>query len=117
MSEKQIRPIEEIEEDRLYSVMDALPFMPFKTRQAFVRHIKKKNILALAVNEGTQKRYSIKGKWLISFLERYNRGVYGTRPYSDLEIKTYCRTAIYYARKMNFTTIDELEHHVETSID
>ena len=111
---KKVTPIGKIDPDRFYSVMESMEFMSFRARQTLVQHINDKNIIAISVNFGTQKRYAIKGTWLIEFLtKRINK--IPTKSYQKEQMIGFSRIAIDYARKQGFTTIDELEHHIETS--
>lgn len=82
MRKKRVKNFKEIDWDYYYSLQQAMPFLPFKSRDWVARKYLKTGILrAKKIGEKYGIRYKIKGSSLQKFIQKYNSG--------RIEIKNY----------------------------
>jgi len=93
-----------------YSGIRAYKIIGFKNRQALVKYIKEGSLRAITVNEigDAGRRYAVKGEWLISFLDRFKRGIAQGEKYSVQELKLMLQGTLEYCRENNIKTLGEL---------
>lgn len=102
--------MDKIKPKRWYSAIQAGYSLGF-SRPTVVRYISDGNLLAIVVSNGKDgcgKRYAIKGEWIESFRNRYDKGTLHDEKYSKLELKKKLQGAIDYCTENNLSTIKEL---------
>jgi hypothetical protein len=104
MAKEKIQPL------GWYSGIRAYKIIGFKNRQALVKYISNGSLRAITVNEigDAGRRYAIKGEWLISFIDRFKRGVAQGEKYTVHELKMMLQGTLDYCKEHNLKTLEEL---------
>ena len=87
MRKKRVKSYTEIDLDYYYSLQQAMPFLPFKSRDWVARKYLKTGILrAKKIGKKYGIRYKIKGSSLVRFIEKYNSGRIEIKKYETIHI-------------------------------
>jgi hypothetical protein len=87
MRKKRVKNIKEINSYFFYSLQQAMPFLPFKSRDWVARKYLKTGILeAMKVGKKYGSRYKIKGSDLKRFIKEYNSGRIEIKNYETIHI-------------------------------
>ena len=80
---------------RFYSLLEAQKFTGIKSRQYLSKYIDEGKLIAIQTGSKNESiRYSIKGDWLLDFIDRYKHGNIKGKQYSKKEIKARLEEAI-----------------------
>jgi hypothetical protein len=104
--------MKKINPDGWYTGIEAQEFIKVKSRPSITKYIREGYLLALQGGEGVGKRYLIKGEWILSFLERYVKGLVKGEKYTKAELKKLLEGAVEYCQKNNISTLVELSEHI-----
>ena len=114
-----------INKDEWYSGTQAQKLIGIKSRQYIPKYIKEGSLNAIPVSNGkmiegkSQKqknsglRYAIKGEWILSFIERYKKGLVKGQKYTKAELKNTLNGALAYCFENKIETVKELEESVK----
>ena len=93
-----------------YSGIRAYKIIGFKNRQALVKYINEGSLRAITVNEigDAGRRYAIKGEWLISFIDRFEKGIAQGEKYTVPELKLMLQGTLEFCKDHNIKTLGEL---------
>ena len=84
-----------ISPERFYSLLEAQKITGIKTREYISRYIRDGLLLAIQTGtDGPRVRYSIRGNWLIDFIDRYKNGNIKGKQFSKEEVKARLEQAI-----------------------
>lgn len=102
--------MEKINPNEWYSGISAYKAIGFKNRQTLTKYINEKALRAIVVNEigDAGRRYAIKGEWLISFKERFKKGIAQGEKYTIPELKLMLQGTLDYCKDHKITTLGEL---------
>ena len=100
-----------IEPDKAYSLRDVQKFAGIKSRQYLVKYIDEGFLQAIPVGEGKSRRYTVMGEWIISFMDRYQKGL--VKKFSIDEVNSVLKILKDYCAENGIKTIGELEKEIK----
>lgn len=80
-----------------YSAQQVQKLTGLKTRHYITKYINEGKLLAIQTGgggESTGTRYSVKGEWILDFMERYKKGMVRGKQYSKEEARARMEEAI-----------------------
>jgi len=103
-----------IRPNEFYSSIQAVELTKLKNRQAVVKHIEDGALTSIVVRGkiGAGKRYAIKGEWLMSFNERFKKGIVKRDKYTKLELQKVLQGAVDYCKLHGLKTVEEIVNHI-----
>ena len=93
-----------------YSGIRAYKIVGFKNRQTLIKYINEGALRAITVNEigDCGRRYAIKGEWLISFIDRLEKGTAQGEKYTVRELKLMLQGTLDYCKEHDIKTLKGL---------
>ena len=83
-----------IDDNKMYSGIEAAKIAGMKTRAYIGKYVEQGYLVALTTGDMNSKRYIIKGIWLKDFIKRYKKGLRSGRKYTGEEIKDLLKKEI-----------------------
>lgn len=99
-----------INPERTYSLSEAQAIVGIKVRARMRKYVEDGQLLAIKIGDGPRggTRYAVKGEHIISFKEKYDRGMLETERYSIEETKMILNLALAFAKEHNLTTLADM---------
>ena len=108
MKDKNVLESGEILPEKYYSLLGAQAILGIKSRQYLAKYVREGRLLAITTGKGEKMRYKILGKHILSFKEKYDKGLIKAEKYSTEEVKMLLNHALAYCKENNLTTLEEL---------
>jgi len=86
-----------------------------KSRQILAKYVHDGYLIGIEVDEGTSKRYAIKGEHILTFKEKYDKGLIKAEKYSVEEMKMLINRTLDYCEENGIVTLRELINKTQTT--
>lgn len=91
-----------------YSAMQVKDLLGFKARQTVIKYIDSGQLLATVINKdgGAAKRYAVRGDHILTFKDKYDKGLIKAEKYSVEEVRMILNRALEYCKANNIETLE-----------